>query len=410
MPARNRHQRGFRTLLALAGPLYLSWWFTVEWLLPGSYNPLFSRLLVCAVPLTLFVLTLAKPALMAQANLLFTASMSLVTLHYFYLAHRNQLGHEWIIGTFIVISAVCAAVYSEIELMIYAGLVIVLTGVLLALHPHLARSIFLPGVLTLLLLAYIAIRARHALLEELARSRHAEQISRSESLFLTLVGHELTTPLQSLLFSISALSRQAPSLPPDSQKRIDTVARASQRLFDLIQSLIDFTRIDARRLEISPESIDLRQLAEQVLSNIESSSARKADAVQLSLSMENDLPEVVTDRQLLRIALTQLLTNALKYTDQGTIELRLYCDARGHHIAVADTGSGVPRNRWQRIFEPFSPVEQLPSKHLPGMGLGLAMVKAIVTALSAELTMNSEVNVGTSIEIILPATPKERLS
>jgi PAS domain S-box-containing protein len=173
-----RQVRLYRTLTLLSGLAYLLWWGAVELLLPGSFNPLGSRLVVVAFCLAVFAASFRVDFLARNISKALAACTGAVTLHYFYLFRWNDADINWVVGAYILVIAVSACTTTMAELAAYSGFVLFLSGVLVRHDPELLRSIFLPGVVTILFFAYVGLRPR---LRLVARSR--EEAARIQSLF-----------------------------------------------------------------------------------------------------------------------------------------------------------------------------------------------------------------------------------
>ncbi len=238
----------------------------------------------------------------------------------------------------------------------------------------------------------------HALEEtQLARAQ-AEAASRAKGEFLTLVSHEMNTPLTSLILTLKSVERSG--IRPENTWRLERLRQSSQRMRHLVSGIIEYSRIGSGKLDLEVESFDVGALAAQVLEELVPEATEKGLKLELATS---EVPPLRSDARLVRIVLGNLLGNAIRYTQQGQVALSLRCDARGHVCEVRDTGPGIPREHWSRIFEPFEQLEPLRHKSTPGVGLGLALVKQVVDALQGKVELESEVGVGSTFRVVLPA-------
>jgi len=234
----------------------------------------------------------------------------------------------------------------------------------------------------------------------------AEQASKTKSTFLSLVSHELRTPLTALQTYLHALGRQhGDTLSPEPRRIVRRMASASRRLSQLVESLLEKTRIESGRLTTRIEDVDLVALAQTVVDDAQAEAEQKALAVQVSAARA--LPPLVSDRRLVRLILGNLVGNAIKFTERGVVEVILAHRDGAHRIAVRDTGSGIPVERRAAIFEPFEQLESTPHKHAPGVGLGLALVQAMVEALGGSIELDSKVGVGSTFTVVLPAAAEQ---
>jgi signal transduction histidine kinase len=232
---------------------------------------------------------------------------------------------------------------------------------------------------------------------------HAEEASRAKSDFLSLVSHELRTPLTSIQLQLERLRRGVTGVVSDDQiSAMDKIARSSGRLLDLLESLLEFGRIESGRLEVSLASVDLPILLRETIDELRPRAEQKG--IELGLTLDSSVHEVRTDARLVRLIVINLLDNAIKYTEQGHIEVRLEQVAEHTvRVQVSDTGPGIDPSLQQLIFEPFQQLEQVRHKRGSGVGLGLALVKSIARALNADVALESQVGRGSAFTITLSA-------
>ncbi|HVS01843.1 MAG TPA: HAMP domain-containing protein [Thermoanaerobaculia bacterium] len=248
----------------------------------------------------------------------------------------------------------------------------------------------------------------------------AEQLaltSRYKSQFLANMSHELRTPLNSLLI----LSRQLADNVGDNltDKQVEfaqTIYQSGSDLLALINEILDLAKIESGTIALNVEDVGFDVLREYV----ERSFRHLAEDKELLLAVEpaDDLPEaIVTDDMRLRQVLRNLLSNAIKFTAEGGVTLRIGTSERKGPdgdgmlcFAVSDTGIGIPKEKQQIIFEAFQQAEGGTSRKYGGTGLGLAISREIAHLLGGELTVDSEVGVGTTFALYLPRkyTPRRR--
>ncbi len=229
---------------------------------------------------------------------------------------------------------------------------------------------------------------------------HAEHASSVKTDFLRLVSHELRTPLATLLLQIERLNVE-PDVEADRRKLVVSMNAQGQRLHHLIDGLLEFARIQSGRLELHVESADPRGLVNDCGDELRA----LAEANHLGLDLETAAAPArfATDQRLLRLIVMNLAHNALKFTAKGKVTIVLGGDVRELRITVRDTGRGIPPADQQRVFEPFEHLDPVRSKHVPGVGLGLALVHAIVTALGGMISLESAVGHGSSFSVTLPS-------
>lgn len=237
---------------------------------------------------------------------------------------------------------------------------------------------------------------------ELAR-REAEHAGKVKGYFLGMISHELRSPLAALNLNLQLLSRD-PSMPPAMQPRLARIERSARQMTGLIENLLEHTRIEAGRIDAKVRPAQLEPLAHEL---VEAHRDEAAPGVGLRLDMPGPLPPLRTDPDLLRVAVGNLLSNALKFTTAGEVVLRVSVDAaaRGHRIEVVDTGIGIAATDLERIFEPFEQAVPLQRKSTPGIGLGLALVRAIVEGLGGSVEVESRPGTGSTFRLRLPSGP-----
>lgn len=231
----------------------------------------------------------------------------------------------------------------------------------------------------------------------------AEQASRAKTTFLGLVSHELATPLQIMQLNLDALERARDAMGSAEAERVTRVRRASNRLREMLESLFEFVRLESGHLEVHRADVSLEELAGSTIEDLAPQAREKG--LELRLVVDGVLPVARTDAKLLRLVLVNLVGNAIKYTDQGRVELALSFARNEHHLVVRDTGHGIPEEQRAAIFEPFTQLEALRQKHTPGVGLGLTLVRDLLKTLGGEIVVSSDVGRGSTFTVVLPWHP-----
>jgi signal transduction histidine kinase len=230
---------------------------------------------------------------------------------------------------------------------------------------------------------------------------HAEQASQVKNNFLGMVSHELRTPLTVITTYLQMLEMErGGALVPRQREIVRKMLLASRRLLSLIESLLEFARIQSGRLAIRVEPVDLATLAAETVEELQPQAQRKQLTVRLLPAPE--LPPLQSDPRLVRLILSNLVDNALKYTEHGAVEVSLGHADGAHRLAVRDTGPGIPPERQAIIFEPFEQLEPIRQKHTPGVGLGLSLVKEMAGALGGHVELTSQVGAGSTFSVVLP--------
>ncbi len=240
--------------------------------------------------------------------------------------------------------------------------------------------------------------------EECRRSEALAQIDRAKTAFFSNVSHEFRTPLTLVLGPIEdALGdTTGAALPPSQRKRLRTAHRNGLRLLKLVNSLLDFSRIEAGRVVATFEPTDLAKLTAELASNFESATDRAR--LKLSIACEPLPHPVYVDRDMWEKIVLNLLSNAFKFTFEGEIAVatRLSDDGTAAELIVRDTGVGVPARELPRLFERFHRIEGQRSRSFEGSGIGLALVQELVKLHGGIIAVDSKVGQGTAFTLRLP--------
>lgn len=242
-------------------------------------------------------------------------------------------------------------------------------------------------------------REMQAALESMRAAREtAEEASRQKSAFLTLVSQELRTPLAALALQLERLQRSAVrELPHDKHLLVRRMSASVGRLSGLCEGLLQYARIQSGRLSLRTESLDVAQMAAEVLEELRPDAEEKG--VELCLEPCEVGSYFEADRELVRLILLHLVENGLKSTEQGQVRVAVSFDERSCRLAVTDSGPGIAREHQAHIFQPFELGDQ---RRLPSTGLGLSLVRQMVDALGGSITLTSRVGQGTKFSVRLP--------
>jgi signal transduction histidine kinase len=231
---------------------------------------------------------------------------------------------------------------------------------------------------------------------------HADRASAMKTGFLRMVSHELRTPLTSLKLNLERLSRSRDaSLSPRQLDMIRKITASAGRLHELIESLLEYARIESGRLRVEVEDVDARALCASVIEELSPQAEQKSIALRLAPDGAS-LPLLKSDPRLLRLIVVNLAGNAVKFTVEGEVVITVTHESNAHVIRVRDSGPGIPARDHERIFEPFEQMEPIPYKHTRGVGLGLSIVKEMVEALSGRIELASQVGAGSTFTVVLP--------
>ncbi|RMH15305.1 MAG: PAS domain-containing sensor histidine kinase [Acidobacteria bacterium] len=242
---------------------------------------------------------------------------------------------------------------------------------------------------------------------ELRRAKErAEEASHAKSRFLATMSHELRTPLNSVIGFAAVLRRnKGGNLTASDLDYLARIYKNGQHLLQLIDEILDLTKIEAGRLEVKRCSFDLRQLVADTVGELRHQ-APPAVAVETRLPQAPVILD--SDPTKLKQVLINLLANAFKFTEEGSVTVAVETDRRGRPLAVtvSDTGIGIPRDRLGTIFQAFQQVDAGIGRRYGGTGLGLAISRSLCRLLGFEVEVESTVGRGSTFRIVL--APAER--
>jgi len=231
----------------------------------------------------------------------------------------------------------------------------------------------------------------------------AEEANLAKSQFLANMSHELRTPLNAVIGFSQILSTETFG-PLGDEKYLsyaNDIHQSGHHLLDLINDVLDMSRIEAGKYDFHIEQIDLPELIEESLKMVE---GRAADSViELAFSNENNVKSILADRRALKQCMINLLTNAVKFTFKGgNVIVDVRTSGRFVDIAVTDTGIGMSSNEVARAMEPFTQIQREKGRSHEGAGLGLTLSKNLIEMHGGSLTLQSQEGVGTTATITLP--------
>ena len=232
------------------------------------------------------------------------------------------------------------------------------------------------------------------------------EIDRMKSDFISLASHQLRTPLSAIkTYSHMLIDGYMGEITPPQKKSLRTIVSAANRMNELISTLLNITRMESGNVTVTPKPVDVKHLAEEV--NKEHALAASDKEITLTLECKSPkLPSVQTDPLLFKEVLSNLVSNAIKYTPEGgAVELGIKNRRYDVLFAVKDSGMGIPKYSQEQIFTKFFRAHNVVKQETSGTGLGLYLVKGLVEALGGKIWFESSENKGTTFYVTLSKTP-----
>lgn len=219
-----------------------------------------------------------------------------------------------------------------------------------------------------------------------ARAR-ADQITATRERFLAVVGHEIRTPLNGILGFGEALSKRA-DLAPEARRHVEMIGRSTEALMEIIDDILDYSRIESGHLELDPAPASIPQTAARAIEAAGPAAAAKGLTLTVACPLPSDVQHVIDARRLQQV-LGHLIGNAVKFTEAGGVEVAIDCQSSDERdavtITVSDTGAGVPERQRQELFRPFAQLDPSLSRKHGGAGLGLSICRSIVELMGGEI-------------------------
>lgn len=515
----------YRKLSAIAGAVYLLWWFAVQAFLPHAFNPIASRLAVVSYFLSTLALSYVSEAVRLRMREILIAGLWILTLHYYYLFHGNAGDLNWVVGAYITIIAINVFLLSEKALLSYSLYVIGLSAVLAYLMPDLRESVFLPGILTIVLQANLGLRSRLALIKSLRESTEQFQMlfnstfegvvvhqdgrivnandaylrltgfSRKELIgkeafsvlhpehretakerskegsvppyesrvlakngevidveirgktfeynrrparlvtvqdlrdrksaekekvaalalaesvrvrdeFISIASHELKTPISALSLQAQLIDSDLKVTPPSEwptllREAMELFDRQLKRLDELIEAMLDVSRISGGFFAIEKRELDLSKVVREIAASLPL--IRLGPKSEIALDLPAWAP-MQGDARRLEQVVENLLTNAVKYGNGKPIVVRVRQDERETKLEIEDQGLGIAPEFLARIFDRFE--RAISPRNISGFGLGLYIVKQIVEAHGGTVGVASRLGDGSVFTVRLPRHEK----
>ena len=245
----------------------------------------------------------------------------------------------------------------------------------------------------------------------MAALEKADAASEAKSGFLATMSHEIRTPMNGIM-GFAALLQRDSTLSPRQREYVDTVLRSSERLLDLINDVLDLSKIESGRVNLNPSQIVLRDVVEEVLHTFAAIADEKG--IELFYEIKHDVPtQVEADPTRLRQVLMNLVSNAIKFTEAGHVEVlvRRVRSSQEEHVVeftVKDTGIGIAKEEQLRIFESFYQVDGSSTRTYGGTGLGLAISRQLIELMGGEMRLRSTPGKGSSFKFSVVVRSAQR--
>lgn len=260
-----------------------------------------------------------------------------------------------------------------------------------------------------------SLRQRAAELERLVAERTAEaekakqeaiQANEAKSRFVAHVSHEIHTPLTAMLGYTTLLGEKKDLDETTRHEYVSTVRNAGEHLLGIINDILDLSKVEAGKLELHITPCDIRAIAGEVIRLFEARASEKG--LKLELTVEPDVPQALMfDAIRVRQILSNLVSNAIKYTERGRVDVIVKYEFKQMVMQVRDTGSGISEDRCQDLFKPFVQLDQSMSRRQGGTGLGLVICRRFAERMGGTVTVQSKVGRGSTFTASIPAPPAD---
>lgn len=230
---------------------------------------------------------------------------------------------------------------------------------------------------------------------------------RLKSAMLTNLSHEFRTPLTTVMGYGELLREGFEEMSPEEiRDALDNVLSASERLLEMIDDFLAMVSLDAGQLTAAAERVCIADVVTEAMENLRPQADAKG--LKLCATVDRDI-QAITDPQKLRLLVSALVSNAIKFTDKGEVRLSVARDEEWIALSVADTGIGIDPAQHEAIFERFRQLDGSLSRRREGMGLGLALVKDLAALLGGTIGVQSSLGAGSTFTLRLPSRPEQKM-
>jgi signal transduction histidine kinase len=237
------------------------------------------------------------------------------------------------------------------------------------------------------------------------KNRQLQVASEHKSQFVSSVSHELRTPLNAIIGLTEMMVTNAARFGTEkAAEPLQRVNRAGTHLLGLINQVLDLSKIEAGKLELNPQTVQLAPLIDEVVATARQLAQEKKN--RLVVEVQENLGALTVDPMRVRQILLNLLSNACKFTKEGEVKLRASRVRNGPdwiELSVSDTGIGMTAEQQAKLFEEFSQADKTTAQHFGGTGLGLAITRKLARMMGGDVTVKSETGKGSVFTVRLPA-------